>query len=402
MGTTVVLNHHVYWHLEPLAEALRKNGLDVTMLADEETKIKDAASCDRVVRCKNIFDEDEVLEKIGEIDQKYGPVEKVVNNACRLSFVYFHALKKFGDHLGHGRWILNVKKKHEMRRILNAAGISTVKFALIKSEGDLEGAAETTGFPAVIKPVSGQASEGVYKVGNKSELAEKYRKIKGDVSDEFLLEEYLIGDEYTADGYKAGGDVTVAIFNQKFFSLEDDGFRDVLYITPPRDLNDALKEKTKKVVCNALKTLGVNDSLFHIEFRVVDGEPKIIEINPRLGGGLVDENVRAAAGISLIEIYADIICGKPVPKTLPSLNGIHLDVGVFIANEGKVKKIAGVDEIKAMKGVEKVFLNVSEGDVISRIKGERYALYCSAHAASYEEALRLYKNIEGTLKLEFY
>lgn len=50
------------------------------------------------------------------------------------------------------------------RSCMKAAGLPTPANHLIKSSADIAKAAEVVGFPAVIKPISGAASEGVVRV----------------------------------------------------------------------------------------------------------------------------------------------------------------------------------------------------------------------------------------------
>ena len=56
---------------------------------------------------------------------------------------------------------------------MKRAGLPTPANHLIRSSADVAKAAEVVGFPAVIKPISGAASEGVVRVDSKEQL-ERY------------------------------------------------------------------------------------------------------------------------------------------------------------------------------------------------------------------------------------
>jgi biotin carboxylase len=56
------------------------------------------------------------------------------------------------------------------RSCMKAAGLPTPANHLIKSSADIKKAAEVVGFPAVIKPISGAASEGVVRVDSLEQL----------------------------------------------------------------------------------------------------------------------------------------------------------------------------------------------------------------------------------------
>ena len=53
---------------------------------------------------------------------------------------------------------------------MKRAGLPTPANHLIRSSADVAKAAEVVGFPAVIKPISGAASEGVVRVDSKEQL----------------------------------------------------------------------------------------------------------------------------------------------------------------------------------------------------------------------------------------
>ena len=59
------------------------------------------------------------------------------------------------------------------RSCMKRAGLPTPANHLIRSAADVPKAAEVVGFPAVIKPISGAASEGVVRVDSLEQL-ERY------------------------------------------------------------------------------------------------------------------------------------------------------------------------------------------------------------------------------------
>merc|ERR1719377_65282 len=73
------------------------------------------------------------------------------------------------------------RDKHATRAALKAAGLPTPRNYLIRSADMVDAAAETVGFPAVLKPVSGAASLGVKKVENREALIGCYREVCADL-----------------------------------------------------------------------------------------------------------------------------------------------------------------------------------------------------------------------------
>ncbi|MBG9549673.1 hypothetical protein ABE25_05445 [Cytobacillus firmus] len=63
-----------------------------------------------------------------------------------------------------------------------------------------------------------------------------------------------------------------------------------------KDIQCSIEEQTKKIVSN----LGLDNCLVHVEYKIKDGVPKFLEINPRIAGGLIPELFKIALGIDLV------------------------------------------------------------------------------------------------------
>jgi carnosine synthase len=73
------------------------------------------------------------------------------------------------------------RDKFATRAIMADAGLATPANCLIEKAADLEAAAATVGFPAVIKPIAGAGSMGVVRVDSAEELARIYKKVVADM-----------------------------------------------------------------------------------------------------------------------------------------------------------------------------------------------------------------------------
>lgn len=58
----------------------------------------------------------------------------------------------------------------------------------------------------------------------------------------------------------------------------------------------------------------------HVELRLVDGRPRLIEVNARVGGDMIGHLVRLATGIDLPKAAADLACGR-APDLTPTRSG---------------------------------------------------------------------------------
>ncbi len=151
-------------------------------------------------------------------------------------------------------------------------------------------------FPFIIKPAIGFFSLAVHKVNSINEwgkvletieseiynLDRMYPKEVIDVSD-FLIEEYIHGEEYAVDFDSEGEPIILNILHHVFSSADD--VSDRVYST-----SQNIIEKHRAKIYDFLKTIGFETNLTnfpaHVEVRVSkNGEIFPIEINPLRFGG---------------------------------------------------------------------------------------------------------------------
>ena len=148
-------------------------------------------------------------------------------------------------------------------------------------------------YPLVLKPVRGIASIGVYKIDDASawrQVVDEVRQhaslyenkiFSDDVlsSDQFIVEEYVCGDEYAIDGYinKDGKPIILNAFKHLFKSAADNSDR--LYLTNKDVIRDVYQEASKLLDYLSKKTELKNVPV-HLEFRInQSGEYVPIELN---------------------------------------------------------------------------------------------------------------------------
>ena len=148
-------------------------------------------------------------------------------------------------------------------------------------------------FPLILKPVVGFFSAGVYTLMNEQDLRraiddikESYGKWKSifPVSvvgeNEFILEQYITGDEYAVDAYfdEKGQAVVLNILAHDFLSESD--VSDTLYYTS-KEVIEKYVSVFEDYLNNINTVLGVRNFPFHVEVRINDANEIVpIEFNP--------------------------------------------------------------------------------------------------------------------------
>ncbi|WMD05610.1 acetyl-CoA carboxylase biotin carboxylase subunit family protein [Streptomyces sp. FXY-T5] len=179
----------------------------------------------------------------------------------------------------------------------------------------------TLGYPAVIKPAASAGSIGVIRVDQPEELpgAFKFASAGASRSREdtgVLVEEYLDGPEVSVECVTHRGATTAVAVTRKH--LGPAPYFDETGHTV--DATDPLLAQVAPAAAAAVKALGISDGVQHVELRLVDGRPRLIEVNARIGGDMIGHLVRLATGIDLPKAAADLACGTP-PDLTPTRSG---------------------------------------------------------------------------------
>ncbi|MER5474550.1 ATP-grasp domain-containing protein [Streptomyces sp. NPDC002685] len=206
-----------------------------------------------------------------------------------------------------------VRDKARQRRILAAAGVGVPGFAVVERVEAAVSAAAATRLPVVVKPVQGSGSLGVRLCAGLDEVAGHARTLLAETTNErgvatpgrILVEEYLTGAEFSVEVFGAEAVVTVAKHVGPLPAFVEVG-HDV-----PATLPADLERELRRTAVRAVTALGLGWGAAHVELRLDGPVAKVIEVNPRLAGGMIPELVRRACGVDLVRAQVLAALGRP-------------------------------------------------------------------------------------------
>ena len=145
------------------------------------------------------------------------------------------------------------RDKVSMKRRFEVAGLPIAPYTLADDEDDAVCWADQRGYPVVVKPVRGSASQGVIRADNEVDLREAYRRLRrivrtykldtGGRSDaQQLVESYLDGTEVSVEMLVQDGSPHVLCVFGKPQPLHGPFFEETIYVTPPDLPQERLKE----------------------------------------------------------------------------------------------------------------------------------------------------------------
>lgn len=294
--------------------------------------------------------------------------------------------------------------KIEMRKRLASYNVAGPKFEFANNYDEAKVLAKKIGYPLVVKSTDNSASRGVHIIENENQLEDACKESQkySFYDKRILLEELLIGEEYSVDTVVYDGIVYPAGISDREFDFSKEYAVQTGSVTPSK-LPEEIQQRMYELMSEAAKAMGIDKGAFKGDLILCNGEPKIIEITARLSGGF-DSQYRKpySFGINLIKATIDIAIGNKLDfrDLIPKWIKYSKTVCPF-PNPGVITSIKGLDKLKSMKGVRNIILNVKVGDLIEDYKHCANRIgYVIISSDTYEDLKNLEKDVLETLNIE--
>jgi len=336
------------------ARVAAENGVQPLLLTADAARYPYVVQDQLEVLQVNTQDEEAILSACRRLSDERG-----IAGVTSSSEYFVAAAAKIAGQLGlpapDSEAIATCRDKHLQRLRLAAEGIDSPSFHLATSADEAVTAAEEIGFPVVLKPVYGSGSIGVKLCENAAavaahagELLSQRENERGQpIPQRILVEELVTGQEYSVETFNT---VAIGVTRKHLGSLP--AFIEVGH-DYPAVLNAELERSISQIALRALEALGLGWGPAHVEIRVTEDGPKIIEVNPRLAGGFIPELVRLASGVDLISATVRQVIGRE-PSLTPQRNQ-HTSIRFIVAErEGRLEAINGLEEARRVPGVIRV------------------------------------------------
>lgn len=292
--------------------------------------------------------------------------------------------------------------KYKMREFCKQHGFASPDFCLCFDLEQAEAFLNKRG-RMIIKPVDSQSSRGVFIIENLEQLREKFpESMQYSHSQKAVLaEEYIDGTEFTVDGIKTDKEYMVLAVSEKQHYAENPNVASGLFFSMKNDRfdYDALRRTNRELVL----AMGLPFGLTHAEYKYQDGKFYLIEIAARGGGTRISSDiVPIMSGVDSNAALIRMALGQDVALE-PHWSQERCAVLQFLSfRPGRVKKVLGLEKIRAMPGVDDFGLSFEEGQEILPMHDDRSRQgYYIAYAESRKELLELQKKIEGELQIVY-
>ncbi len=343
--------------------AAEKLGIDFLIITDSE-QVSSKFSDTVII---NKFDAElnkNNLKKLKDVTH----VLPVDHSALKFSGYLVDLLEVKGNKLESINLSMN---KYESRKIFNSLLDIKVNNEIIKNIDDVNTFINKNG-TSVLKPIYGTASKSVLKINNVEKNKEQIEKLMQDCFDQDLvIEEYIDGKEYALEGTIINSELKKIVIFDKPVEYKHPYFEESIYITPS-ELSSEAEKRVVSIVDKACKKIGLEDGPVHVEFKINENQIFIIEINPRMIGGLCSRCLSFGLfKVSLEEIILHAFMNNEL-KNIELLNNY---VGVLMIPTPKSGKFISInkEELENIPNISNVEITVPEGsDLLEPPYGDKY------------------------------
>lgn len=205
-------------------------------------------------------------------------------------------------------------RKDLVRDTTCRAGLPSPRFAVAMTWESCHAAAARIGYPCVVKPVDLNSGSSVHLVVDEVSLKDAFGDITGATANSrgrpraklALLEEYLVGREVSVEAVTVGGRTHVLGITGKV--VDPATFIECGHRFPAL-LGDDDQRAVEALARDALAALGFDHGVSHTEVKLTTDGPRLVEVNPRQGGGHIFELVSLVTGVNPLALLIDLALG---------------------------------------------------------------------------------------------
>ena len=355
-----------------------KLDLDFLVITDSQ-QVSDQFSDTVIIHSFDKELENDVKEKLQDVTH----ILPVDHSALKFSAYLVDLLKAKGNNT---KSINTAMNKFESRNIFNSISEIKIQNAIVKTIEDIELFLNENG-TSVLKPIYGTASKSVIKIHSIKENKTAVEKLMQDCSDQdLIIEEFVDGSEYALEGILINSELNkIAIFD-KPINYKEPYFEESIYIAPT-EIPDKTQNEIVNLIGKACKKLGLENGPVHVEFKIHNKEIFIIEINPRMIGGLCSRCLSFGLFKTSLE---EIALHAFLNNELKSIDLLSNFVGVLMIPTPISGKFISINknELESIPNVSGVEITVSENsNLLEPPFGDKYLGFVFSQGDSKEKVM---------------
>jgi biotin carboxylase len=255
---------------------------------------------------------------------------------------------------------LKFTNKYLMRNECAKLGISNPEYCKVSTLDEARERCLDIGFPIIIKPTDSAGSRGIYVIRSIKELDDKFEQsIAFSKENCVILEEFIQGKEYVVGGFASNYKFTnLVIGERQLFDIPDIFIPSKTLFTSVPD--NPVEEQILKVNKRLIEGFGLKFGVTHCEYIVEEktGIIYLVECAARGAATFVSSHlIPFATGIDANSLLLDIAVGNEEEIEIRNVESNVSGYLLFTLPKGFVKEIKGLEKIKSLPNVRKVYID---------------------------------------------
>ncbi len=342
-------------------------------------------------RVNDILDPSQLAWATEELSKRLGGVDRLFGAYEQLQVPLAHVREKLGIEGMKPDVANRFRDKSEMKDVLRANGLPCARHTLAENATEAIAFAKMVGFPVVVKPPAGAGSIATFKADDEASLRDAVSKSAPRAGDPALIEEFIVGDEYSLETISIDGKAvwhSLTHYYPNPLDVVRNKWIQWCVVSPP-EVDDARYDDIRDAGSRALEALGMETGLTHMEwFRRRDGSIAISEVAARPPGAQITTLNSRAHDMDFVRAWTQVMIfgtfDKPVRKYA---------VGIaFLRGQGngRIKQVHGLDIVQREMGdlVVDVKLPVPGAMPASSYEGDGYIILRHPETTRVEDALK--------------
>lgn len=265
--------------------------------------------------------------------------------------------------------------KSKMRDRLRECSVPIPKYYAAADFEAFSVAVDRFGGRCIVKPADNAGSRGVVLLdaSKKGNEPENFRELKEQTyrySREnsrggiVMVEEYMQGPEVSVEIMVIEGEPHVLAITDKYITPLP-YFVELAHCEPSR-LGAETQKQIRETAAQAVRAVGMENAPAHVEIKVTEEGPKIVELAARLGGDFITSRlVPLSTGIDMVGASVVLATGETPDLTPAKSQGAAIHFIHARENQsGVLYKITVPDALYGAEGIEEIALYKKPGEAV--------------------------------------
>jgi len=331
-----------------------------------------------------------ILRLAGDLERTHKIDALLLSSGLDDSPDILQALDDLAPILGNApNLIVKVRDKSNFFMQLEGLGIAFPRTVAAQDIEEVKSASRDLGFPVVLKPRGGFGGVGIRKASSQRELEDAFTSVH-TLNRGVLVQEYVTGTHASASVIAVPGKALTLAVTEQLLGIHDVGQLEpfgycgnIVPLSAPMHVTERCGEVAEKVA-SQLGLVGSNGVDLVVS---QEGEPYVIEVNPRFQGTI--ECVERVLGLNVVDAHVNACTERKLPPKIRKPSEFCMRLVLFAKKRSAVPDLSILEECR---DVPQPGLALEKGEPLCSIVLEGHS-----RTVVLEKARRTYRSIYDSL-----